>query len=161
MIVVDTERCSGCGVCVDVCPTGALYLVDGKATVDKNLCNTCQECLAACPNEAIALTRQAERVLIPALRPEPESIQVSMQPLPWHAKVLPVAGAALPLASAALAWTGREILPRLADFLLDTLDRRLAAPQTTGTTVARGREPAIRGARGAGRQYRHRRRGRG
>jgi Fe-S-cluster-containing hydrogenase component 2 len=167
VITIYTERCSGCGACVDVCPTGALYLVDGKATMDKALCNTCKECLAACSAEAIALTPQAEPVRVPALhtdhqvcqeplfRPGPEVIQVRTQPVSLRARVLPLAGAAL-------AWAGREILPWLADFLLDTLDRRTGASQTMGAPAAPGRGPTVRSARGTGKQHRHRRRkGRG
>jgi NAD-dependent dihydropyrimidine dehydrogenase PreA subunit len=164
VITIRAERCSGCGACVDVCPTGALYLVDGKAAVDEALCNTCKECLAVCPGEAITLAPQEELVRVPALhpalqarptlqaRPEPEVIQVRTQPVSLRARVLPVAGAAL-------AWAGREFLPRLADLLLDTLDRRTSTPQTMGARAAPGREPAPRGAKGTGKQHRHRRRG--
>ena len=31
MITIDLARCNGCGACVEVCPEGALYLVDDKA----------------------------------------------------------------------------------------------------------------------------------
>jgi MinD superfamily P-loop ATPase len=30
---IDTERCNGCGKCVRVCPTGALRIRNGSATV--------------------------------------------------------------------------------------------------------------------------------
>lgn len=158
MITIDLERCTGCGACVEACPPGALYLVDGKATVDRSLCRECEACLAACPTGAIVLTEQeepvAEAVRLPALRPEPEAIQVRTQaaPLSLPARVLPVVGAAL-------AWAGREIVPSLAEFLLDVLDRRTTQPQARDR-VSRREAPASR-AQGGGRQHRHRRRGGG
>ena len=62
MITIDTERCDGCGACVEVCPTGALYLVAGKAAMDGTLCRQCEACLTACPNGAIILAVQGELV---------------------------------------------------------------------------------------------------
>jgi ferredoxin len=170
VIVIDTERCSGCGVCVDVCQTGALYLVDGVAAVDKALCNTCKECLTACPNGAITLAAQAEplREAVPELKPlsrwEPAVIRVETQPLSLRARLLPMAGAALPVAGAALAWAVREILPQVVDLVLDELDRRSGAPRTVGTGVteasrtptAHGRESRAGSARADGLRHRHR-----
>jgi len=52
---VEEELCSGCGICVDVCPYGARELVerkDGKGYVIKVtevLCEGCGACSAACP----------------------------------------------------------------------------------------------------------------
>jgi len=63
----------------------------------------------------------------------------------------------MPVVGAALAWAGREILPWLADLMLDRLDRRAAGRQVTGVTP--GRDPVIRGGQGRGRQHRHRQRG--
>lgn len=55
---VDEELCSGCGICVDVCPYGARKLVerkDGKGYVIKVTevqCEGCGACSAACPVSA-------------------------------------------------------------------------------------------------------------
>jgi ferredoxin len=155
VITVDQERCTGCGACVEVCPSGALYLVEGKAAVDGALCHECEACLAACLSEAITLTEQeepvAETVHVPALRPEPEVIQVRTQsaPGPLRAKGLLVVGAAL-------AWAGREIVPWLANSLLDTLDHRATRPQARGGT--RSHDSPATGAKGRGRQHRRRQR---
>ena len=52
---VEEELCSGCGICVDVCPYGARELVerkDGKGyviQVTEVLCEGCGACSAACP----------------------------------------------------------------------------------------------------------------
>jgi ferredoxin len=156
VITIDTERCTGCGACVEICPTGAIYLVDAQAMVDRSLCHECDACVSVCPTGAITLVVQegpgAEAERMPALRPEPTVIQIKTRPalVPWRARVLPAVGAAL-------VWAGREILPWMADLLLDTMDRRTTAPRPTDAT--RGRETVAPGAKGGGRQHRHRRRG--
>ncbi len=43
------QFCKGCGHCIPACPSGALSLVDGKATVDEDACVLCGYCAAACP----------------------------------------------------------------------------------------------------------------
>lgn len=53
---IDHERCSGCGQCVDACPTGALQLVDGLAGLaEPELCAYCADCEDLCPEGAIGL----------------------------------------------------------------------------------------------------------
>jgi NAD-dependent dihydropyrimidine dehydrogenase PreA subunit len=53
---VRPELCSGCGTCVQSCPTGAISLVWGIARIDQDRCNSCGICLEACPQGAIAET---------------------------------------------------------------------------------------------------------
>jgi len=52
--LIDPARCDGCGLCVRVCPTGALAVQDGKAVVaTPEVCNYTGLCEAACPTGAI------------------------------------------------------------------------------------------------------------
>ncbi len=52
---VDPQKCRGCGLCVTVCPCGALVLADNVVTVvETEDCGWCTECEAVCPNKAIA-----------------------------------------------------------------------------------------------------------
>jgi Fe-S-cluster-containing dehydrogenase component len=164
VIAIDTERCDGCGVCVDACATGAIYLVTGKAAVDDALCQDFREkmatgtaaCVAACPAEAIVLTEpaplpQQDVTRVPARRPEPEVVVVGtdQMPVPMRAKVLPLLGAAI-------TWAGREIVPRLADHLLQNLDRQA----TNGRAAATGSSNGSASHEGQkGRRHRRRRRG--
>jgi ferredoxin len=50
----DAGICSACGVCVELCPTGAISLEDELA-VDGDLCILCCSCVRACPEAAVAL----------------------------------------------------------------------------------------------------------
>lgn len=51
---VDEEACTGCGICVDVCPYEARVLNEKTkiAEVNEALCTGCGACIAACPSNA-------------------------------------------------------------------------------------------------------------
>ena len=54
--MVDKTKCIGCGVCVGICPVGAIsFGADGKAVIDKNICIKCHTCESACPVGAIKI----------------------------------------------------------------------------------------------------------
>lgn len=48
MVVIDQERCIGCGKCVQDCVTKQIKLEKGKAQI-KNNCILCGHCVAICP----------------------------------------------------------------------------------------------------------------
>lgn len=52
---VDSEKCSGCGECVQACPLDAIQIEDNLAKVDEETCGDCGACVDACPNEAISV----------------------------------------------------------------------------------------------------------
>ena len=71
LAVVDPEVCSGCGTCVEWCPTEAMELnSDGTAQADEKACFGCGVCSRFCPEGAIALKEGLRRVFImpPRLR---------------------------------------------------------------------------------------------
>lgn len=52
--MVDEDACTGCGICVEVCPYEARTLNERKriAEVNEALCVGCGACIAACPSNA-------------------------------------------------------------------------------------------------------------
>ena len=51
---IDPERCTGCGLCIKVCPTQATSGEKKKAhTIDKDKCTRCGACIESCKFEAI------------------------------------------------------------------------------------------------------------
>ena len=52
--VVDRLRCTGCGMCEQVCPAGAIR-VTYVAHVDKERCTGCGICAENCPQGALSL----------------------------------------------------------------------------------------------------------
>lgn len=57
---VDEERCSGCSLCISVCPYEAIELVDEKAHVEEVLCEGCGACVSTCPSGAIDLKNHTD-----------------------------------------------------------------------------------------------------
>jgi Fe-S-cluster-containing hydrogenase component 2 len=117
MLYVDENRCSGCGVCVNVCPRAAIAIEDGKASISQALCNHCEACAAACPERAILSV--TETALVPEAYP-PRAVRPQEASHPrW------VVARAAPALGAALLFMGREVMPRVTDYVLDALDRRM------------------------------------
>ena len=52
-----TDRCSGCGVCVNSCPRNILHISEGKVSINKSDgCMRCLRCVSLCPGGAITFT---------------------------------------------------------------------------------------------------------
>ena len=69
--MIDRDNCTGCGTCVEWCPTDAIVVDDeGLALRDENACFGCGVCSRFCPEEAISLQEGLRRVFImpPRLR---------------------------------------------------------------------------------------------
>jgi len=53
--LVDPEKCTGCGKCVEVCAYGALSVLDEKVVRDDGSCMNCGQCVVVCPEEVFAV----------------------------------------------------------------------------------------------------------
>lgn len=62
IIIIDREKCNGCGNCVTGCPEGAIQMVNGKAAlVNDSYCDGLGACIGKCPVDAITIeTREAK-----------------------------------------------------------------------------------------------------
>lgn len=55
---IDTEKCTGCGLCVKSCGFSALEIENDKAKVNDN-CTLCSVCVENCPFDAIRIDKQS------------------------------------------------------------------------------------------------------
>jgi nitroreductase/ferredoxin len=55
-VIVSTDLCSGCGLCLIVCPNDIFSLEHNKAIVSPGRCLGCGHCRAVCPAGAIIVT---------------------------------------------------------------------------------------------------------
>jgi NAD-dependent dihydropyrimidine dehydrogenase PreA subunit len=51
---IHLHRCTGCGLCAELCPTHAVEVQGGKASIVRpDDCTYCEICESYCPEEAI------------------------------------------------------------------------------------------------------------
>ncbi|UCC79229.1 MAG: 4Fe-4S binding protein [Candidatus Zixiibacteriota bacterium] len=59
IILIDEEKCDGCGLCIPSCPEGALAIVDGKAKlVSESYCDGMGACVGECPQDAMKIIKR-------------------------------------------------------------------------------------------------------
>lgn len=61
---VDSDLCTGCGTCVEICPMKAIKLKDDISSIKRKRCIGCGNCAAKCPSEAISMNKR-ERQFTP------------------------------------------------------------------------------------------------
>jgi len=56
IIVIDEEKCNGCGLCANACAEGAIKIINGKAKlVSETYCDGLGACIGHCPQNAIKI----------------------------------------------------------------------------------------------------------
>lgn len=59
IIIIDEDKCTGCGLCIPNCPEGAIQVIDNKARLVSDLmCDGLGACLGHCPEGAISIERR-------------------------------------------------------------------------------------------------------
>ncbi len=65
--VVDTEKCTACGICVEKCQINAVKIDEqnGYTTINLDRCIGCGNCVANCPSEALRLVKKEQEAVPP------------------------------------------------------------------------------------------------
>lgn len=67
MVIIDEDRCKGCGLCVAACPAKILELPEGRfnakgyppvQVTDMEACTGCAVCALVCPDVVFQVYRQ-------------------------------------------------------------------------------------------------------
>ena len=64
-IIIDTERCKGCGLCIAVCPNNSIVIAKESnksgyfpAEATNTGCTGCTQCAIVCPDAVIEVYRE-------------------------------------------------------------------------------------------------------
>lgn len=101
MILVDEDKCTGCGDCLEVCPQdGAIALQEAKAVISQDRCTSCAACLTACSEGAIY---EMEAAVMVADQAQPSQMSKQTTLSGARPAIVSTLAAAAPLAVDALA----------------------------------------------------------
>ena len=93
MYEIDYQKCNGCAICMEICKSGAIYLLDNKAQIDQSLCTECGACVEVCPNDAITMGHTVQQQYPVSINPPPrQSIMSAVK-----SSAIAVGSALLPL----------------------------------------------------------------
>ncbi|MFA7149891.1 MAG: phosphoadenosine phosphosulfate reductase family protein [Candidatus Methanomethylophilaceae archaeon] len=59
-IIIRSEQCVGCRLCVARCKQNALFIKDGRVEIDPDECIRCRECLGPCPAVNFRITENED-----------------------------------------------------------------------------------------------------
>ena len=79
---IDSEVCTGCGICIDICQVGAAVLHERAHTaeIDLSKCIGCGNCVTRCPVQAIVLIKKE------SARKPPETMETLFDTILAHKK---------------------------------------------------------------------------
>jgi electron transfer flavoprotein alpha subunit len=64
IITIVKDNCTGCGLCIDMCTSGAIELREGCASIDEEKCFLCKICVPGCPAGAIVIGEEEKKVSV-------------------------------------------------------------------------------------------------
>jgi NAD-dependent dihydropyrimidine dehydrogenase PreA subunit len=126
MVYINHTTCNGCGDCIDVCPNGALVIQNNRAFINDELCAGCEVCVDACSKGAILTSEYIPSNIEIQI---PEIAANLPSPLTDESDQKSFGKTILPTIGSAIVWTGRELVPRLADIALEYLDQKIQNSQ--------------------------------
>ncbi len=67
-VIINNSKCSGCGICIDVCPRGCFELNKERGIVnikEQEKCIQCGACIIQCPQDALSFKRLNGEIIPP------------------------------------------------------------------------------------------------
>ena len=159
--MVDSFLCDGCDPFFENLRSSSEQTVDVVADPGERQHQSSRHgspCIDICPNGALTWAAEpvphmgTERAALAVVESPVEMVRIKPRgAVPWRQTILPAVGSAL-------AWVGREVVPRIAPVALDVLDSRLDL-RSSGRARDQGRTSvSVTQGRAPGRQRRHRHR---
>ncbi len=74
-IIINTERCKGCGLCITVCPKKSIVISTQSnstgyfpAKANNNDCSGCAACAIMCPDAVIEVLRDSKIIAVESVK---------------------------------------------------------------------------------------------
>ncbi|MFX1538313.1 MAG: ATP-binding protein [Promethearchaeota archaeon] len=62
---IDSDSCTGCETCIDICQMDAISLEGSISVVNRKRCIGCRNCMLACPSDAITMHKKSKQHVPP------------------------------------------------------------------------------------------------